>query len=313
MNVSIKKISIGTRGSRLAVAQAQEIKNLIIQKHPQYKSFPDLISIIPIKTTGDKVSDRSLVDIGGKGLFIKEIEEELISKQVDIAVHSMKDMPGFFSEELDIFAVPVRNDARDAFISKKYSSIKDLPLNAVVGTSSPRRASLILNQRPDLKIVNFRGNVDTRLGKINADEVDGTILAVAGLARINMKDQITSIIETSEMLPAIGQGALALQARKDDESIINILRSLNHSPSETCVSAERAFLKTINGSCSTPLAAYAQIKNDQIHLECLLASLDGQEIFKTSRVGNLNDAIKMGNDAGEEIKSKGKHILINFK
>lgn len=313
MNVSTKKILIGTRGSRLAVAQAQEIKNLIIQRHPQYKSSSDLISIIPIKTTGDKVIDRSLIDIGGKGLFIKEIEEELINKNIDIAVHSMKDMPGFSSEELDIFAVPQRGDARDAFISKKYSSIKELPLNAVVGTSSPRRASLILNQRPDLKIVNFRGNVDTRLEKLNSGKADATILAVAGLERIDMKDKITSIIDTYEMLPAVGQGALALQARKNDESVINILKSLNHSNSETCVLAERAFLKTINGSCNTPLAAYAQIKNDQIHLECLLASLDGQEVFKTSRVGNLNDAIKIGNDAGEEIKSKGKHILINFK
>ncbi len=304
-----QKISIGTRGSKLALTQAEEVRNLIISAYPEYQKSPDLISIIPFKTTGDKITDKSLTQIGGKGLFIKEIEEALLNKQIDIAVHSMKDMPGFFSEGLDIFAVPQRKDARDAFISNKYSSIKDLPQNATVGTSSPRRAALILNQRPDLNIINFRGNIDTRLNKLHNNQVEATILAVAGLKRINMENHITSIISEDEMLPAVGQGALALQARSDDDFIINLLKPLNDEMSNICVSAERAFLKTINGSCNTPLAAYCTIKNHQLYLQVLLSSLDGKEIYKTSRTGGLQDSIKIGNDAGFELKQKGKRIL----
>ncbi|MFT6332942.1 MAG: hydroxymethylbilane synthase [Lentimonas sp.] len=306
--ISAKKISIGTRGSKLALVQAKAIKELIIHEHPEYQSSPELVSIITFKTTGDKITNKSLVDIGGKGLFIKEIEEALLLEKVDIAVHSMKDVPGFFSDGLKITAIPKRIDSRDAFISK-YSSIQDLPKGGKVGTSSPRRAALILNQRPDLEIINFRGNVGTRLRKLEENQVDATILAVAGLERLGMKSHIASIISEEEMLPAIGQGALAIQSRNNDEFIEKILRPLNDEESEICVLAERAFLRTINGSCNTPLAAYCQIKNNQLHLQVLLASLDGEEICSTFRVGNLQDAEKMGNDAGEEIKKTGKHIL----
>ncbi len=305
----IKKISIGTRGSKLALVQAEEVKQLIISHHPEYQNSPHLISIISFKTTGDKIIDRSLVDIGGKGLFIKEIEEALLDNKIDIAVHSMKDMPGFFSSALNIFAIPTRKDPRDAFISNQYSSICDLPLNATLGTSSPRRAALILNQRPDLNIINFRGNIDTRLSKLNAKQADATILAVAGLERIEMQNHITKIISENEMLPAVGQGALALEARSDDDFVIKLLEPLSHYESKICVEAERAFLKTINGSCKTPIAAYCQVKNNQLHLQVLLASLDGKEIYKTSRIGDLQDSIKIGNDAGEEIRKIGKHIL----
>jgi hydroxymethylbilane synthase len=158
MELGVKKILIGSRASKLALTQAKEVKNLILSSHPEYQKNPDLISILPFKTTGDKITNKSLVDIGGKGLFIKEIEEALSDGRIDIAVHSMKDIPAFFKENLEIFAIPKRNDHRDAFISNKYSSINDLPKNSTIGTSSPRRASLILNERPDLKIVNFRGN-----------------------------------------------------------------------------------------------------------------------------------------------------------
>ena len=307
--LAIQKISIGTRGSKLALAQAAEVKNHILSSSSEYKNSPDLISIIPFKTTGDKIIDKNLVEIGGKGLFIKEIEEALLTKQIDIAVHSMKDMPGFFSEGLDIFAVPERQDARDAFISNQYSSIANLPDGAIVGSSSPRRAALMLHSRPDLKIVSFRGNIDTRLQKLQQKQVDATILAVAGLKRISMQNHITKIIDESEMLPAVGQGALALQARDNDDSIIKILESLNHHHSKICVDAERAFLKTINGSCKTPLAANCKIENNQLHLKVLLASLDGKEIYQTSRIGNFTDAVMIGNDAGEEIKKLGQHIL----
>jgi hydroxymethylbilane synthase len=307
--LDVREISIGTRGSKLALVQAEEVKNHILKNHPEYQKSPHLISIKTFKTTGDKVTDRSLVDIGGKGLFIKEIEEALLNKEIDLAVHSMKDMPAFFSEGLDIFAVLERQDARDAFISSKYLKLTDLPQSAVIGTSSPRRAALILHQRPDLKIINFRGNVDTRINKLEQQQADATILAVAGLNRINMHNHIKSIIPISEMLPAVGQGALALQARIGDNFMQQLLESINHQPSKVCVDAERAFLKTINGSCQTPLAAYCQIENNYLHLQALLASLDGKEIYQTSRVGSVADAIKIGNDAGEEIKKNGAHIL----
>ncbi|MES2677354.1 MAG: hydroxymethylbilane synthase [Pseudomonadota bacterium] len=310
--LATRKISIGTRGSKLALTQAEEVKKLITSFYPEYQNSPQLISIIPFKTTGDKIIDKSLVDIGGKGLFIKEIEEALLDQRIDIAVHSMKDMPGFFSSGLDIFAVPERKDPHDGFISNQYSSIKNLPFGATIGTSSPRRAALILNQRSDLKIVNFRGNIDTRLSKLQDQQVDATILAVAGLTRIDLQNRITAIIDTQEMLPAVGQGALALQARSDDEFMIKFLEPLNHSISTICVAAERAFLKTINGSCKTPLAAYCQVQNNQLFLQVLLASLDGREIYKTSRTSDLKDSIRIGNDAGEEIKKIGKHILDNL-
>jgi hydroxymethylbilane synthase len=310
--LDVREILIGTRASKLALKQAEEVKQNLLLSQPQYQNQPHLIKIIPFKTIGDKILDRSLVEIGGKGLFVKEIEEALLNKQIDIAVHSMKDVPGFFSDGLDIFAVLPRQDARDAFISNQYSSIANLPLNAVIGTSSPRRAALILNKRPDLKIVNFRGNIDTRLQKLQDNQVDATILAVAGLARIQMENRITAIIDEEEMLPAVGQGALSLQARNDDEFIIKILKSLNHQISKICVDAERAFLKTINGSCKTPLAAYCQIKNEQLFLQVLLASLDGKEIYRTSRTGKIQDAIAIGNDAGQEIKKIGQHILNNL-
>ena len=312
-----RKISIGTRGSILALMQAKEVRDQIISTHTDYQNSPHLISIVPFKTTGDKIIDRSLVEIGGKGLFIKEIEEALLnnfsgSAQIDIAVHSMKDMPSFFSDGLGIFAIPQRKDARDAFISTKYSTISNLPLHACVGSSSPRRAALILNQRPDLKIINFRGNIDTRLKKLNTNQVAATILAVAGLERISMQNHITKILDEDEMLPAVGQGALALQAKNNDDFIIKLLEPLNHLNSQICIDAERAFLKTINGSCKTPLAANCKIKNGQLHLQALLASLDGKEIYKTSRTSDLNDAVKIGNDAGKEIKIIGRHILDNL-
>lgn len=305
----VREIVIGTRASKLAIKQAEEVKQNLLLSYPNYQAQPHLIKIITFKTTGDKIADKSLMEIGGKGLFVKEIEEALLTKEIDIAVHSMKDMPAFFSKGLEIFAVLERQDARDAFISHRYSTIADLPKGAVVGTSSPRRAALLLNKRSDLKIINFRGNVDTRLEKLKQNQVDATILAVSGLNRINLQNQITQIISTDEMLPAIGQGALALQARIGDDFIINLLNKINHQESYICNQAERSFQQTINGSCKTPLAGYCHIKNGQLHLQVLLASLDGKEIYQTSRTSSLSDAIAIGNSAGSEIKKVGQHIL----
>ena len=305
----IRSINIGTRESKLALAQANQIRNLILDSTPEYKKNPHLISIITFKTTGDKILDKNLSDIGGKGLFTKEIEEALIERKIDLAVHSMKDMPALSPEGLDIFAITKREDPRDAFISKKYKSIADLPIGAVVGTSSSRRKSLLLKLRPDLKIVNFRGNVTTRLEKIDGGQVDATILAVAGLKRINKEEYISSIISTDEILPAVAQGAIGVQSRDNDEYIINLVKKINDEISDICVKAERAFLKIMDGSCKTPMAAYCEKQNGKLYLKALVCSPDGKEIYETSQTGSIDEAEKIGTHAGFEIKKNAKNIL----
>lgn len=305
----IRSINIGTRESKLALAQANQIRNLILDSAPEYKKNPSLISIITFKTIGDQILDKNLSDIGGKGLFTKEIEEALIERKIDLAVHSMKDMPALSPEGLDIFAITKREDPRDAFISKKYKSISDLPIGAIVGTSSSRRKSLLLKLRPDLKIVNFRGNVTTRLEKIDRGQVDATILAVAGLKRINKEEYISGIISPDEILPAVAQGAIGVQARDNDEFIINLVRKINDEMSDICVKAERAFLKIMDGSCKTPMAAYCQNQNGKLYLKALICSPDGKEIYETSQTGSLEEAEKIGIEAGFEIKKNAKNIL----
>jgi len=308
-----RKINIGTRGSNLALTQASQIKELILNSSPEYQKNPDLITIAAFKTTGDNILDRSLSDIGGKGLFTKEIEEALLDKKIDIAVHSMKDMPAYYPSGLNVFAVPKREDCRDAFISKKFKSIADLPSGATVGTSSSRRKALLLKIRPDLKIVNFRGNVNTRLEKIDKGEVDATILAVAGLKRIHKENYISSIIPVEEILPAIAQGAIAVQCRINDKYIIDLVSKINDPESSLIVSAERAFLKVIDGSCKTPIAANCQIKNNQLHLKALICRPDGGEIYETYQIGNLNEAEKIGNEAGIIIQKNAGHIISSLK
>jgi hydroxymethylbilane synthase len=307
--LAAKQILIGTRKSRLALIQAQEIKDHIINSYPEYQSNPDLVSIVKFKTTGDIVVDRSLVDIGGKGLFTKEIEEALLNNKIDIAVHSAKDMPAFYKEGLKTVAIPRRNDSRDAFISAKYSSIKDLPNGAIVGTASPRRKALILNQRPDLKIINFRGNVETRLNKLLENEVDATILAVAGLERLSINNDNIYALQHQEMLPAIGQGALIVQSKNDNQFIIDLLAKINHIPSQICVEAERYILKAINGSCNTPIAAYCHIENNKLHIKAQLSSPDGKNIYQIEGSDEICNPKKLGNDIGLEIKQHASHIL----
>jgi hydroxymethylbilane synthase len=304
-----KQILIGTRGSKLAVTQAQEVKDQIIEAHPSYATSPDSISIITFKTTGDRITNKSLVEIGGKGLFIKEIEEALIAKKVDIAVHSMKDMPAFFDDRLEILSIPARKDAKDALISLKYNSISDLPSGATIGTSSPRRAAIITNKRPDVKIINFRGNIDTRIKKLKEGQVDAIVLSVAGLKRIGLEREIKQIIDIKEMLPAVGQGALALQGRKDDQFITDILQKINHQESAICVDAERSFLKNINGSCNTPMAAFCQIIDGKLHLRTELLSPDGADIYQIIKIGNLDEAVKIGREAAQQTKENANHIL----
>lgn len=309
---SAKNIIIGTRKSELALAQSYEIQNLIFNllKNQNYPDFS--LPIKGFKTTGDKIIDKSLSEIGGKGLFTKEIEEALLSKKISLATHSMKDMPANCPAGLGILAVTEREDPRDAFISLKYKSITELPHNAVVGTSSTRRKAILLRIRPDLKIVNFRGNVNTRLEKLENNEVDATILAVSGLKRIKLENYITSIIPTEIMLPAVGQGTIAVQCCLDDEFLCNILKKINHQKTSICIEAERAFLREIDGSCKTPIAGYCQIQGNSLHLKTLVATPDGKEIYETTRIGSFADAGRIGQDAGLETKKNAKHILDLF-
>lgn len=303
-------IRIGTRASRLAVAQAQEVKNRLLGAFPDQLTQHQ-IEIIKIITTGDRIQDRHLAAIGGKGLFTKEIEEGLSSGRIDLAVHSMKDMTAEVPEGLFIPCVLEREDPRDAFISMKYKTIKELPKGAVVGTSSVRRQAQILAVRPDVNIVPLRGNVLTRLEKLEKGVVDATFLAVAGLNRLDMADRITMAMDTSIMLPAVAQGAIGIEVHKDNHHIQQVISEINHEPSFLCVSAERAFLKELGGSCATPMGCLAMLSADKktLELTAMVAAVDGTITHYTTRHGKAQDAEAMGKDAGVELKAKGAAFL----
>jgi len=309
MSVTSSKIRIGTRASKLATAQSLEVKNLLIA---QNKISQDRIEIVPIATSGDKIQDRNLADIGGKGLFIKELEEALVQNKIDIAVHSAKDVPPFLHDETQISAFTKRLSAQDCLISKKFDSLKQLPQGSVVGTSSARRKAILLRLRPDLKIVNFRGNVDTRLDKMGRDEVDASILAVCGLERIGRESFIKEIISKDEMLPAGGQGALILQTRKNDDKISEIVRKIDDEKARICLMSERVFLQELQASCSTPVAVYAYIENGLINLRTMILDYDGSEVFETvaSDEVSLEAAISLARKAAEKTKLEAA-ILLN--
>lgn len=292
-------IKIGTRSSRLALIQAEIVKSKLEVFMPGLK-----LEIVPMKTSGDKILDKNLYEIGGKGLFIKEIEEALLSRSIDLAVHSLKDVPGLISDQLAISCVLEREDPRDAFLSNNFRSIEELPVGAVVGTSSPRRAAQILNMRPDLKIVCFRGNVDTRLSKLENGTVDATILAVAGLKRMGIDSSKYNIINDDIMLPAVAQGVIGIETRKSDLKVQEIVMQINHLKTAIEVRAERSFLAGMNASCSTPIAAYAQIKDDGLlYMRSLIASPDGSKIWRKDVTGSKHDASKLGLECAEYLKN----------
>ncbi len=318
MPSTFNKIRIGTRASKLAQKQTAEIAALISSQNPSLQ-----IEIVLITTSGDKIQDRNLAEIGGKGLFIKELEESLVQNKIDIAVHSAKDVPPFLHENTELSAFTKRLDARDCLISKKFNNIHELPNGAVIGTSSSRRKAILLRLRPDLKIVNFRGNVDTRLKKIENDEVDATILAVCGLERLSKSiagDHNLScpkgydnkkIIEEKIMLPAGGQGALAIQIRKNDNKIAAILEKINHPETQICIKTERAFLRELGASCTTPVAVHAFIENNLLNLKTLVLDYDGSEVFETNLQSNvsLEDGIKLGIKASNKTKTEAGKLL----
>lgn len=300
-------IRIGTRGSPLALAQAHEVRGRLKEA---VGLDDDRIAITVIKTTGDQVLDRPLAEIGGKGLFTKEIEEALLAGDIDVAVHSMKDMQTELPAGLTLGAVLEREDVRDAFISIKYAGLAALPKGAVVGTSSLRRQAQLLHVRPDLEVVGFRGNVQTRLKKLQDGVADATFLAVAGLKRLGLADRITAPVALEDMLPAVAQGAIGLEIRAGDEATAALLAPLNHAATALAVTAERAFLARLEGSCRTPIAGHATLEGDTIILRGQVLSPDGKRCHDVSRSGPARTAIELGRDAADEILAKaGPGIL----
>jgi hydroxymethylbilane synthase len=295
------KIKVGTRGSPLALAQTKEVVERLSAAH---RDGLDIDTVV-IKTSGDKIQDRALITAGGKGLFTKELEEALLDGAIDLAVHSMKDMPAVLPKGLKIAAILPRADVRDAFISLRAASLMDLPDGAVVGTASIRREAFLRSKRPDLKIVLFRGNVETRLRKLAEGEADATLLAAAGLRRLGFEDRITAIIPVEEMLPAPAQGAIGVEIRASDRVTRNFLAKIHDRVTGAEVEAERALLRELDGSCRTPIAALARVNGDEITLRAAILTPDGTKIHTTSRAGAATDARALGIDAGRELRRRG--------
>ncbi|NOZ25705.1 MAG: hydroxymethylbilane synthase [Nitrospirae bacterium] len=301
-----RKVIIGTRGSRLALWQAEWVKSELERLHPGLK-----VELNRIKTTGDKILDVPLAKVGGKGLFVKEIEEALLRRDADIAVHSMKDVPTEFPDGLHLAVICRREDPRDAFISQiqdsrfKIQKFEDLPRGAVIGTSSLRRACQLLNVRPDLKIKQLRGNVDTRLKKLDMGEFDAVVLAAAGIKRLGWSERITELLPPEISLPAIGQGAVGIECRIGDEFINGLIRPLNHEETSMCVRAERAFLRRLEGGCQVPIGAYARLVDGKIVMDGLVGSVSGDRIIKKRLEGGKDDVESVGTRLAEDLLSRG--------
>lgn len=297
-----RRFRIGTRGSKLALVQAHMVADAVARA---VGLAPEVAcEIVTFKTQGDIVLDRNLSEIGGKGLFTAEIEEGLHNGSIDLAVHSMKDMPTVLPDGLVIDCILEREDPRDAFISTKGASLAELPRGAVVGTSSLRRGAQVLVKRPDVSIVSFRGNVQTRLKKLADGVADATMLAMAGLSRMDMLDEVTAPLSPDEMLPAVAQGAIGVERRAGDEEAAKILSAFNHAESALRISAERAMLAVLDGSCRTPIAALAEISGKRMSLRGMILTPDGKEVLEVSRDGLASDAVAMGVDAGNELKGR---------
>ena len=295
-------LKIGTRGSPLALAQAHETRDRLMAAH----DLPEAaFEVVVIKTTGDQVQDRALAEIGGKGLFTKEIEEALLAGRIDIAVHSMKDMPTVLPDGLGISCLLPREDVRDAFVSQRHAAIGELPEGAVVGTSSLRRRAQLLNRRPDLGVVEFRGNVQTRLRKLADGVAEATFLAAAGLVRLGHGDLAARAIPVDEMLPAVAQGAIGVEARSGDDETVALLSAIHHGPTATQLAAERAFLAGLDGSCRTPIAGLAELASGTLKFRGEIIRPDGSERLATDRRGPASDAAEMGADAAAELRRRG--------
>lgn len=304
----MKKLRLGTRGSNLALWQASHVAKLL-------KTYADIdVEIAIIKTKGDKILDVALSKIGDKGLFTKEIEYQLLDNKIDIAVHSMKDLPSVITEGLTIGAVLERENASDVLIAKDNLTIDKLPTDAKIGTSSLRRIAQLNLFRPDIHTVDIRGNIETRIKRMAEQDLDGIILAYAGVKRLNLNNLISEVIDNDILLPAVGQGAIAIEVREHDKETQEIINLINHEATFLATKAERAFLRKLEGGCQVPIAAHAIISNEELNLQGLVASLDGKTVYKSSIVGNMNQAEKLGvNLAGDLIDQGAFDILQNIK
>jgi hydroxymethylbilane synthase len=298
-----REIRIATRKSALALWQAEYVKARLEQAHPGLT-----VSLVPMVSRGDKLLDAPLAKIGGKGLFVKELETALLENEADIAVHSMKDVPMDFPEGLGLFCICEREDPRDAFVSNTYDSLDALPAGSVVGTSSLRRQAQLLARRPDLKIQFLRGNVNTRLAKLDAGEYDAIILAAAGLIRLGFEDRIRSSISVDDSLPAGGQGAVGIECRSADSEIHALLAPLHHAATATRVIAERALNKRLNGGCQVPIACYALLEGEQIWLRGLVGQPDGGLLLRAE--GRGTDAEVLGVQVAEELLAQGAETIL---
>jgi len=300
----ITPLRIGTRGSPLALAQAYETRRRLIENFPELEE-DGAIEICVMKTQGDMILDKSLMELGGKGLFTKELDTALLGDEVDICVHSMKDVPTWLPDGTVLPCNLPREDTNDAFITANgIKTIADLPDNSVIGTASLRRQAQLLSQNPTLKCVNFRGNVQTRLRKLDDGVVDATLLAIAGLKRMEMQDCATAVLEWDEMLPAVAQGAIGIQCRSDDERSLKYIDTLNCMDTHVCVNCERAFLEALDGNCKTPIAGQARIVDGKIVFRGLIAMPDGSLKYQTEATGEIADAVDIGRKAGEKLKAE---------
>ncbi|MFZ7112906.1 MAG: hydroxymethylbilane synthase [Desulfatiglandales bacterium] len=299
-------LKIGTRGSKLALAQSAWVKGQIEEKYPDVR-----VTLVKIKTKGDRILDAPLSKIGGKGLFVKEIEEALLRGEVDLAVHSVKDVPGEIPEGLVVSVFPEREDPCDAFISLDYGSLTEVPRGARVGTGSLRRSAQLLHMRPDIEIVGLRGNVDTRLRKLKEEGLQAVILAAAGLKRLGLSDRIRLTFSPNEFLPAVGQGALGLELRRDDDRVWERLRFLNHEETGIAVRAERAFLKTLEGGCQVPIAGFGRLEEGRLILEGMVAELDGTGMIRHRIEGDRERPEDLGRALGEHLLSSGADRILD--
>lgn len=296
---------LGTRASKLALQQSEWFQGQVQAVAPDVT-----VTLTRIQTSGDKIVDVPLAKIGGKGLFVKEIEEALLSGEIDFAVHSMKDVPTQLPDGLEILCVPPREDSRDALISRTGCRFHELPVGARVGSSSLRRQSQFLHARPDLRIEMLRGNLDTRLKKLKEGQFDAIILAAAGLRRLGWTEEITEYLDPQLCLPAIGQGALGIEGRSNDQFVRSILSRLTHPPTQVAVTAERALLHRLEGGCQVPIAAYATLTNDQVHLEGLVASVDGKTVIRDAVQGTRAEAQVLGTRLAERLLARGADKIL---
>ncbi|HEY6953138.1 MAG TPA: hydroxymethylbilane synthase [Bacteroidota bacterium] len=303
------KVVIGTRGSELALWQSRWVEKQLLKLQPSLR-----IEIRTIKTKGDKILDSALSKIGDKGLFTKEIEHALLDGSVDIAVHSLKDIPTKVEEGLTISAICEREDVRDVFVAhgnKNYSTLADIPHGGTIATGSLRRRCQLLRIRPDLTIVEIRGNLGTRIEKLNASDWDGMLLAKAGITRLGRTELIAEILSPAQILPAVGQGALAIETRESDADVRALIKPLDHLPTRQAVLGERALLRRLEGGCQVPIGAYARIENDKYKMDAMIGSLDGKRSVRSSIEGRPNDAEKLGLELAEQLLSAGGEAILN--